>query len=113
MPIERFFVHDLTIRRWPTRLNRYNNTVRDLQGTPVDTTVRGWLGPSETVEVRTGGRNEERVQRPLRLPVDTDIRAGDQVLRGTATYEVDGIPDLAPTPYGFHHVHARLLAVTG
>lgn len=113
MPIERFFVHELTIRRWPTRVDRYNNTVRNLDGTPDETVVLGWVGPSQTVEVLTGGRSEQRVQRPCRLPVDTDLLAGDQIVRDGTAYEIDGIPDVVPTPDGPHHVHARLLAVSG
>lgn len=115
MGIERFFVEDLTIRRWPTKTTAHNDTVRDLDATPADTPVVGWVGPAVTVERLTGGRTEERILRPCRLPIGTDLKANDQILRALdgLTYEVDGTPDAAPTPAGPHHVHARLLAVIG
>lgn len=114
MGIERFFVHEVTIRRWPMRTDRYNNTIIDREADPTDTVVLGWVGPSVTVEViRTGSRDEERILRPLRLPVDADLLVGDQVLFDNTTYEVDGTPDRPWTPVGPHHVHAQLLAVEG
>lgn len=114
MGVERFFVHELTVRRWPTKLDRYNNTVRDRTATPADTIVFGWLGPSETVEHLIDGRVEERIARRCRMPIGTDVTADDQVLFGDELYEVDGVPFDTPVPTGRPaHVRVNLLSVEG
>lgn len=112
MSLANLLVHDVTIRRPGTTTDRYGANVKDWSAA-TDTDVDGWLAQTSAAEVNDLGREGERSDWTLYVPAGTDIEAGDRVIWGGTTFEVDGPPNRAWTPRGEHHVEARLKVVVG
>lgn len=117
MPIERFWVHDLTIVRPTTKEGRY--------GTEVDwdnatrSTVVGWLNARQPSDLALANRDESG-HRDIDvsywegfLPAGTDIDAQDRVEAFGMSFEVIGHPRPAFTPERTSHLEFLLKVVEG
>jgi hypothetical protein len=109
--IDRFFVHDIIIRRPAVKAGRGSDSVADFDNaTDVDAT--GWIAQSSTDDVRSA-RTGDASEWLLQTSSATDLRPGDRVVWGDYTFDVVGRPNPAWTPKGVHHVEARLRLVEG
>jgi hypothetical protein len=108
-------VHDATILRAGTTVDRYGNTVPDWDD-PTETGVKAWITQVSRSEVNDG-RTAVISAWVAFFHADTDIVAGDRVEwpvgAPDTTFEVDGLPHRAWTPRGEHHVEANLRVVSG
>lgn len=112
MPIEAYFVHSILIRSFATTTDRYGDSaIAVTQAT--DRSARGWLGPPTVAQLTVDGRNEQRIERILRMPLGSEISPNDQVVVDGLVYELDGPPWIAQSKLGGDHLAARLLAVEG
>lgn len=86
-------------------------------------TVRAWVQQDATLEMTMGGQSamatstaagRATVQSDWLLVCNTDgIESGDRITWRGLLFEVNGLPELAYTPAGFHHAEVRLRRVTG
>jgi hypothetical protein len=109
--IDRFFVHDILVRRPATKAGRGSDSVADFDNA-TDTPARGWVAQNATTDIR-GGRTGDSSEWLLQTSATTDVRPGDRVIWGSHTFLVVGRPNPAWTPKGVHHLEARLQLVEG
>lgn len=106
MGIESFFVVPIEIQQPVIVTDRYGNPQEDWDNaTKIETT--GWLQDLSSYEA-LGNRDTISVSSMLYLATGTDINAHDRVVADGVTYEVDGVPKIARTPLGEHHLEATL-----
>lgn len=102
---------EVTIVRAAASVDRYNDVSADWSSA-TRTVVHGRLQQTDTVEVAVG-RDTVIADWVLFLPAGTDVLPSDRVEVDGATFEVVGLPNVAHTPRGPHHVEARLRSITG
>ena len=105
-------VHQVTIVRPATSTDAYGNTTRDYGAGATRTTVAGWMQQDQRTEPHEDGRDSLE-QRWLLITDHEDIQGYDRVEWDGPTMEVDGPPEPAYTPAGYHHTEATLRVVEG
>ena len=111
MSIQRFFIHDITVRRAARTTGRGADQVADWSDT-TDTPIRGWVAQQSTGDSRQG-RSGDVSSWLLQCPATADVRPGDRIIWSGMTFDVDGRPNPAWTPRGEHHTEVALRLVEG
>lgn len=104
--------HEVTIVRPATTTDAYGNDVRDYGVAATRTEIRAWMQQDRRAEPREDGRDPLE-QAWLMLTNHEDVQGLDRVEWSGPTFEVEGPPEPAYTPAGFHHTEATLRVVTG
>ncbi|HEY1395022.1 hypothetical protein [Roseateles sp.] len=105
--------HEVTVVRPATTTDTYGSQVRDYGGAATRTAgVRAWLQQDRRAEPREDGRDPLE-QAWLMLTNHADVQGLDRIEWTGPTFEVEGPPEPAYTPAGFHHTEATLRVVTG
>lgn len=111
---EHLLPHQVTIVRPAVSTDEYGNEVHDYGPAATRTTVAGWLQQDRRTEPRTDGR-EPLEQRWLLVTNHQDVRGRDRLewSETPTVFEVEGPPEPAYTPSGYHHEEATLRVVSG
>lgn len=113
----RLLPQQVTVVRPLVTNDEYGNQVYDYGTGATRITVPGWLQQdrrTERSELRTDGR-DPLVQRWLLVTNHQDVQGRDRVewAETPAVFEVEGPPEPAYDPSGFHHTEATLRVVEG
>lgn len=114
MAIERFYTRDITIVVPVAGEDRYGNTLAlwDEADGAARYSEKGWLAQQTRSEDHD--RRDAQVTRLMLLvPPSSSITEHTRVEIDDQVYEVDGVPNVAWTPRGPHHIEATLVAVAG
>ena len=111
MSLAALMTQAVTVERAPLVDGHHGDDVRDWDNATTTPAV-AWIAQENRAEVLTD-RDAEISHWTGYFPVGTDLAAADRVRRGDELFEVDGPPNIAPTPAGPHHVEATLRIVTG
>ena len=95
-----------------TSTDTYGNTTYDYASPTSSTSMAAWLQQDDRAEPLADGRAPLE-QRWLMVTNDSDVAGRDRITFGALTFEVDGPPEPAYTPAGFHHLEATLKLVEG
>ncbi len=109
MSLRRLMSQPVTIRRYGTTTNRYNDAERTLLSTAA---AKAWITQQSSTDLN-GERTGTSSQWVAYLPAGTTLDAGDQIEHDGDIFEVDGRPLRARTPRGEHHIEVRLIEVQG
>lgn len=113
--------HSATLVRPAATTDAYGNTALDYGASATRSTITAWLqqGGAGSVggsEPREDGRDAD-VGTWLMVTNASDVQAADRIEwtgpTGAVVFEVDGPPEPAYTPAGFHHTEISLRVVTG
>lgn len=111
MPLANLLTRTVTILTPGTTTDRYNNIVADWTA-PTERSARAWFAQQTSTEDHTQ-RDAQVTEGTATFAPDVGLSASDRVVVDGATYEVVGVPNVAWTPRGPHHVEAHLRAVVG
>lgn len=96
-----------------TSTSTYGDTTYSYTVPPASSaSITAWLQQDERSEPFSDGRAPLE-QRWLMVTNESDVLGHDRIVFGTLTFEVDGPPEPAYTPAGFHHLEATLRLVAG
>lgn len=104
--------HAVTLVRPALVTDEYGNVTRDYGPSATRTAIQAWMQQDQRQEARSDGR-EAAVQAWLMVTNHPDVQRHDRVEFGTTTFDVEGPPEPAHTPAGFHHTEATLRVVDG
>lgn len=105
--------HTVSRVRPSTSTDTYGNTTYSYTVPPATSTdITAWLQQDDRTEPLADGRAPLE-QRWLMLTNESDVLGRDRIIFGSITFEVEGPPEPAYTPAGFHHVEATLRVVFG
>jgi hypothetical protein len=114
---DRLLVHSVTVVHPAETVDAYGNADYDYGVAATRISIRGWLQQDQRDETLTEGR-DPLDQRWLLVTNVGTIDGNDRIEwgghpAGAITFAVDGPPEPAYTPAGFHHVEATLRIVEG
>lgn len=118
MPIpESLLPHTVTLVRPAQSADAYNNVTYSYGAGATRTEISAWLQQDQRTETFPDGRAPLDQRWPLITNHD-DVRAKDRIEwadhpQGAVTFDIDGPPEPAYTPAGFHHTEATLRLVDG
>lgn len=110
-------VHEVVRVRPAQGTDGYGNTSRDYGAAAARKAMRAWLQQDQRTEVLPDGRGITD-QRWLMITNDSDVQAVDRIEwaghpQGAVVFELDGAPEPAYSPGGFHHLEVTLQVVDG
>lgn len=111
---EHLLPHTVTVVRPAVSTDAYGSEVYDYGPAATRTSVAAWMQQDSRREPLSDGR-DPLVQRWLLVTNHQDVRGRDRVewSETPAVFEVDGPPEPAYTPTGYHHEEASLRVVAG
>lgn len=105
--------HTVSVVRPATATDDYGNVTRDYGDAATRTEISAWMQQDRRTEPRDDGRDPLE-QRWLLVANHADIQGRDRIeWTDHPTFEVEGPPEPAYTPAGYHHVEATLRVVAG
>ncbi len=95
-----------------TSTDTYGNTTYDYGAGASTASMTAWLQQDDRAEPLSDGRDPlEQIW--LMITNDADVLGRDRITFGTITFEVQGPPEPAYTPAGYHHTESTLRVVSG
>lgn len=104
--------HTVTRIRPATSTDTYGNTNYNYASPTSSASITAWLQQDDRAEPLVDGRAPLE-QRWLMVTNSQDVLGRDRITFGALTFEVEGPPEPAYTPRGFHHLEATLRVVAG
>lgn len=111
MSLKALLARDVVIQTGTPTTDRYNNTTLDWSA-PRERQAKAWLAQQSTIENHQQ-RDATVTSVSATFEVSAELDARERVVVDGQVYEVDGLPNVAHTPRGPHHVEASLKAVVG